>query len=103
MSDDWIDKPVADDGPSQGHVLRPDQESRLLNIMALLCADVALLETVLWIKQALAEDRDHDAHDLWDSLDEPTQQTLWMAPKYGGIFTTRERKQLRARFDEAGQ
>jgi hypothetical protein len=47
------------------------------------------------IKSALAEDLVDDALSLWSEFREHEQVALWIAPTYGGIFTTEERKRLR--------
>jgi hypothetical protein len=47
------------------------------------------------IKMAII-DGDYDcAIEMWSEFDEIEQTALWIAPTYGGIFTTEERKRLR--------
>ena len=71
------------------------QEDRVLRMTAAMRNDLVLLEYVLGIKQAFAADLDDDALALWKELNNEEMSVLWIAPKYGGIFTTDERKRLR--------
>jgi len=75
--------------------LTQGQQLALLALTKALREDLILLEYVVQIKQALAGDGDMDARALWNELDDMEQSILWVAPKYGGIFTTDERKRLR--------
>ena len=36
-----------------------------------------------------------DAKEAWDELGDDVMKTLWRAPSKGGVFTTKERDQLR--------
>ena len=47
------------------------------------------------IKLAIWRDEDEQAIYLWSDFTEDEQVALWIAPTYGGIFTTEERKRLR--------
>ena len=58
-------------------------------------SDLVLLEYVLKIKHAFAADQDMDARALWGELTQEEEEALWIAPKFGGIFTTDELKRLR--------
>ena len=96
MSDsDWMDGEVENYEPSR---MNAAQEWRLLNMTKLLREDMALIETVLEIKRAFLSQEDHEiqyAKGLWDELTEEEQVGLWVAPLYGGIFTTAERKMIK--------
>lgn len=47
------------------------------------------------MKEALAEDDALKFAEAWKELDKDTQIALWVAPKKGGIWTTKERAQMR--------
>jgi hypothetical protein len=79
---------------NESHKLNNTQVVRLLAMTELL-RDRANLNQVWEIKMAIIEDRDDDARALWSDFTEDEQTTLWVAPMYGGIFTTEERKRLR--------
>lgn len=57
-----------------------------------------ILEIVLEIKRALQLGDEHYALQLWGELsmdhdeNQRLQRALYVAPKYGGIFTTKERE-----------
>ena len=53
--------------------------------------DVITLETVAAIKRALDNDDECHAEQLWRELEHDTTMALFVAPMYGGIFTTKER------------
>ena len=36
-----------------------------------------------------------NAKEAWDELGDDVMKTLWLAPSKGGVFTTKERDQLR--------
>lgn len=38
--------------------------------------------------------------ECWNELSEDEQTALWVAPSYGGIFTTEERKIIKGGFNE---
>ena len=50
---------------------------------------------VNWMKEALMEDDSLKFLEVWMDLDQATQIKLWAAPKYGGVWTTREREKIR--------
>ena len=82
------------DGPivNESYNLNDAQIVKLLAMTECLREGFGVLETVLCIKQSEDE---WDARGLWESLEEADQTALWIAPRYGGIFTTDERKALR--------
>jgi len=79
---------IASEGLTEG------QYDKLLRMTAALRGDPILLDYISQIKQAFTDNRDEDALALWHELDEREKTALWVAPKYGGIFTTDERKRL---------
>lgn len=61
--------------------------------------DPLLMLQVAEIKLAIrAGDLDH-ARALWHECEDWEKEHLWIAPKYGGVFTTEERKLLRSGSD----
>ena len=54
------------------------------------------LENILEIKKAIAEEDILYGFQLWKELDNETKQDLWVAPTYGGIFTTKEREIIKS-------
>jgi hypothetical protein len=81
---------------NESHKLNNAQVVRLLAMTELL-RDTSTVETVYLIKTMISADEDFDAQALWSDFTENEQKTLWVAPMYGGIFTTEERKRLRPR------
>ena len=53
------------------------------------------LDSVTFIKQAIAEKRYDAAYEAWHELDNETKQALWVAPTKGGCFSTHERTTLK--------
>jgi hypothetical protein len=88
---DWMDRPV-DEVKTP---LNPSQMARLLAQSELMRDNSYILLTAFTIKEALENGNPHDAAEAWNELEEEQQQILWMAPTYGGLFTTEERKQIR--------
>ena len=41
-----------------------------------------------------------EAEECWAEMTEAEQTALWVAPKFGGIFTTEERKIIKGGFEE---
>ncbi len=80
---------------AQSQSLDEGQLWRLMRLTALLRDDVIALRTVLEIKESLSQGDTEGARGLFYTLEDHEQQAVWIAPKYGGIFTTEERKQLR--------
>lgn len=52
--------------------------------------------SIATIKEALAVDDYSTAKEAWRELDESARNTLWKAPSKGGIFTTKERAQIKS-------
>lgn len=74
--------------------LRPEQEARLLRHNELL-RDLTNLEQLVEIKKAILRGDNEGARYLWDEYTQAEQMGIWIAPKYGGLLTTAERKALR--------
>lgn len=89
---DWnsdVLEPVNDANP-----LNAAQVRRLM-AMTVVLQDRVNLSQVAEIKQSILDD-DHDsARALFDDFTEAEQTALWVAPSYGGVFTTLERKVIK--------
>lgn len=95
----WVDGEV-----TEGQTLTNAQIERLLRMMEVL-RDPANLKQIAEIKENCHFDGDSDVDSvercyeyaliLFQEFSEAEQQALWVAPKWGGIFTTHERKILR--------
>jgi hypothetical protein len=79
---------------NESHKLSDAQVNRLLKMTEVLRV-WSSIETVAQIKYAIAKNDDEQALALWSDFTEDEQVALWIAPTYGGIFTTEERKRLR--------
>jgi len=88
MADDWS-------GSVENTAKEEKRYDRLLAMTNYLCANPEILVMVAEIKTALNEERDWDALGLWEQLTDDERITLWVAPTYGGLFTTSERKRLK--------
>lgn len=51
--------------------------------------------SVVYCKTALADEDKWSFLEAWQELPRKAQIALWMAPKYGGIWTTAERNKMR--------
>jgi hypothetical protein len=71
------------------------REVRLIAMCNYLRENPDILMMVALIKEALSKSLDWDAMGLWEQLSDQERITLWIAPKYGGLFTTDERKRLK--------
>ena len=92
---DWMD----------GEVDIPDVSLNNGQIFALLRMTKAMqsqqvVEDVAFIKRAIATGDLVFAGQLWGELTEDEQTALWVAPKFGGIFTTDERKIINGGFKD---
>lgn len=79
--------------PSE-HKLNDKQVCRLLAMTKALRETAYLNDYVHQIKGLLADGNVEDARGLWSDLDESEQIALWVAPTFGGVFTTAEREAL---------
>ena len=86
----WVDQPVINEKLK----LNEGQVEALLFMMEVL-RDPHNLKQVAEIKEN-CEDEDFYgyARVLWEEFAEHEQHALWVAPSYGGVFTTHERKVL---------
>lgn len=53
-------------------------------------------DTVFAIKESLKDGNLHDALMYWQELSHDEMRALWIAPRSGGIFTTKERALLKS-------
>ena len=88
MRPDWVDDDVGRNAP-----LRDAQVSRLLDMNKLL-QDTETLEQVLLIKRHIESGDEAAALALIEDFSFDEQGFLLIAPTYGGVFTTEERKLL---------
>jgi hypothetical protein len=79
---------------NESHKLTDAQVNRLLKMTECL-RDLMNFEQVYQIKRHFYLNEDDDALGLWSDFTEDEQVALWIAPTYGGIFTTEERKRLK--------
>jgi hypothetical protein len=89
-----MDESWSGDVVNDSHNLTNTQVIRLLAMTEIL-RDRVNLSQIYEIKYALAALELDDATALWSEFTEQEQIALWVAPTYGGIFTTEERKRLR--------
>ena len=88
MRPDWVDEEVIDAAP-----LRDAQVKRLLAMNKVL-QNPTNLQQVLAIKNSFDVGKSVEAVALFDDFTDDEQTALLIAPLYGGIFTTEERKML---------
>ena len=74
-------------------ILSDAQQARLLKHMA---AVREHWESVHWIKRGLRDQDMAMAAEAWVELDGEVQRALWIAPSYGGVWTTRERESMKS-------
>ena len=72
--------------------LNDSQQRRLLRHMAAVREHWA---SVNWIKEGLRDNDLPKAAEAWLELPRDVQIALWVAPRFGGIWTTRERETMR--------
>ena len=88
---DWVGQELVEPDTT-ARALNPSQEKRLLEQIKLLRDDLTNLMQVSEIKCAIAREDYDEAIAMWQDFTEEEQIALWVAPKFGGIFTTHERK-----------
>ena len=76
------------------HKLTDKQVVRVLAMTKALREIPYLSDYVHQIKGLVAQDKIEDAKALWDDLSDEEKTALWVAPKFGGVFTTAERAAL---------
>jgi len=90
---DWMDGEI----DIQEQKLSNGQIFALLRMTGVL-SNTVVIQSVGLIKEGIT-DRDFGiAHQIWGELSEEEQTALWVAPKFGGIFTTEERKIIKGGF-----
>jgi hypothetical protein len=89
VSDEW-----GGDVVNESHKLTDAQVNRLLKMTECL-RDRLNMYQVHDIKFCIAMEKYDEAIALWSEFTEDEQIALWIAPTYGGIFTTAERKRLK--------
>ena len=62
--------------------------------------DLTMLSSVFQIKNGIAQGDMLLANESWSELTETEQTALWVAPKFGGIFTTEERSIIKGGFKQ---
>lgn len=92
---DWVDEKPIEVKPE----LNESQFQRLLAQSKMLRDNPILLISLAEVKGFLAAGDTMAATQVWDELEEYEQQALWLAPSYGGLFTTEQRKQLKFKGD----
>lgn len=90
MRPDWVDEEIKD----SRFPLTAQQVHRLFDMCNKL-RDPICMEMVLEIKKAVENKDAMAVVGLWEGLSEEEQIALYVAPKYGGIFTTEERKAIK--------
>jgi hypothetical protein len=92
-----MDESWSGDVVNDSHNLTNTQVIRLMKMTELL-RDKDNMKQIVELKENLeTEDEDYlaFARTLWSEFTEEEQVALWVAPTFGGIFTTEERKRLR--------
>jgi hypothetical protein len=89
-----MDESWSGDVVNDSHNLTNTQVIRLMKMTELL-RWIPNISQVYEIKLAFFDEREDDAKALWSDFSEEEQVILWVAPTFGGIFTTEERKRLR--------
>lgn len=90
MSEDWSGE-VEDSKPA----LTDKQVRYLLEMTKAIREAPYIGSYISQIKEALGNGMIEDAQALWADLDQGEQTALWVAPSYGGVFTTEERELLK--------
>lgn len=79
-----------DDGVSAGGVT-------IENLLEHNAAVRELFDSISAIKTGIAIDDLSTAAEAWFTLDDNQKSSIWKAPSYGGVFTTREREIMKSR------
>ena len=92
---EWCHREVEE---PESHLLTVDQQRRVLKAMETL-REVGNLVQIGEIKLALMHPDKAEglaqARVLWGEFTDEEQMAIWIAPRYGGVFTTAERKLLK--------
>jgi len=89
MRPDWADGEIA-----EAPKINSRQVDRLLRMTRVL-HDPVNLEQAAAIKRSCAEGDAPSVVALWSEFSEAEQEALYIAPRFGGIFTTAERKVIK--------
>jgi hypothetical protein len=89
-----MDESWSGDIVNDSHNLTNTQVIRLLAMTEVLRDRINLIQ-IFDIKTMIREEDYHSAIGYWSEFTEQEQVALWVAPTFGGIFTTEERKRLR--------
>ena len=57
-----------------------------------------LFKSIACIKEGIENERYDEAREAWGELTGAEQEAVYIAPKYGGIFTTEERRIIKNGF-----
>lgn len=76
-------------------VLSTKEDATLARLLAHSQAVRDNWHSVVYMKEALAEEDSLKFREAWDELSREDQVALWVAPSRGGIWTTAERTQMR--------
>ena len=87
---DWMD----DEVEIPENTLTNAQVFALLRMTEALRCEICM-QMVGEIKINIAQENEVYAMDIWNGLSEQEQTALWVAPKFGGVFTTKEREIIR--------
>ena len=94
---DWADGEVVVTGNT--HKLTVRQERALLEMMEVLRQN-SVISSACGIKISLESGDMWNAKCYWEDLTQEEQNALWVAPTYGGVFTTHERKVIQEGFKD---
>jgi hypothetical protein len=89
--DDTVD---ADGVDNRDHSSKKDADEKAKRDYDALCD--AHMESLVCIRNALAESDYSTAKEAWNELDEATKMALWKAPTKGGWFNTEERNKMKS-------
>lgn len=78
------------------HTTEQENDSRLARLLEHNAAVRDNWQLVSAVKEALAAEDYIEASMLWSRAPETVKESLWVAPTKGGIFTTKERQQLKS-------
>lgn len=92
---DWMD----DEVDIREQTLTNGQVFALLRMTTLL-RDPIIFQSVFSMKESFGDGDYEYAGHVWSELSQEEQTALWVAPKFGGIFTTEERKIIKGGFSE---
>jgi hypothetical protein len=92
---DWMDQEIE----IKEQTLTNGQVFALMRMTEAL-RDPIVFQSIFEMKHSFASGDYEYAGHVWSELTEDEQTALWVAPKYGGIFTTEERKIIKGGFKD---